>query len=110
QALALSQKNAPACWLYMAPTPAAKLANQADAANYHPVWFANSISWGFDLVFAPAPKSLQGARAFSPWVALSDPRTATYKQAYHDLYPNDAPPDDIGLIGWGVGEIAGKGL
>jgi branched-chain amino acid transport system substrate-binding protein len=108
QALALSQKNAPVCWLYMAPTPVAKLANQADAANYHPVWFGNSISFNFDLVFGLAPKALRGARAFSPWVALSDPRTDTYKQAYQSQ--TNQPADDIGLIGWGVGEIVGKGI
>jgi branched-chain amino acid transport system substrate-binding protein len=108
EALALSRSGATATWLYMAPTPAAKLANQADAAGYHPVWFANSISWAFDLVFTVAPKALQGARAFSPWLPLSDPRTNTYKQAYQSQ--TGQTPDDLGIVGWGVGEIVGNGI
>jgi branched-chain amino acid transport system substrate-binding protein len=108
EALALSRSGAGAAWLYMAPTPAAKLVNQADAAGYHPVWFANSISWGFDLVFTVAPKALQGARAFSPWLPLTDPRTNTYQQAYRDQTGEN--PDDLGIVGWGVGEIVGAGL
>jgi branched-chain amino acid transport system substrate-binding protein len=108
EALALSRSGATATWLYMAPTPAAKLANQADAAGYHPVWFANSISWAFDLVFTVAPKALAGARAFSPWLPLSDPRTNTYKQAYQAQ--TGQTPDDLGIVGWGVGEIVGAGI
>jgi len=108
EALALSRSGATATWLYMAPTPAAKLANQADAAGYHPVWFANSISWAFDLVFTVAPKALAGARAFSPWLPLSDPRTNTYKQAYQSQ--TGQTPDDLGIVGWGVGEIVGAGI
>ena len=81
EALALSNSGATAVWLYMAPTTAATLANQADASGFHPTWFANSISWAFELTFLVGPKSLKGARAFSPWLPLSDPRTDTYKQA-----------------------------
>jgi ABC-type branched-subunit amino acid transport system substrate-binding protein len=109
EALALSNSGATAVWLYMAPTTAASLANQADATGFHPTWFANSISWGFDLTFAVGPKSLKGARAFSPWLPLSDPRTDTYKEAYTKANPG-ATPDDLGLVGWGVGQIVAKGL
>jgi branched-chain amino acid transport system substrate-binding protein len=108
EALGLSRSGATAAWLYMAPTPAAKLANTADAAGYHPTWFANSISWGFDLVFKVAPKALAGARAFSPWLPLTDPRTNTYQTAYRDQYGQ--APDDLGLVGWGVGQIAAEGM
>ena len=108
QALGLSRSGATATWLYMAPTPAAKLVNQADAAGYHPVWFANSISWGFDLVFTVAPKALAGARAFSPWLPLSDGRTNTYQQAYRQQ--TGQAPDDLGIVGWGVGTIVGAGI
>ena len=62
EALALSNSGATAVWLYMAPTTAASLANQADASGFHPTWFANSISWAFDLTFLVGPKSLKGAR------------------------------------------------
>lgn len=109
EALGLSTSGAQAVWLYMAPTPAALLANQANAAGFHPTWFANSISWAFDLVFAVGPKSLIGARAFSPWLPLSDPRTDAYKKAYSEQNPSLAP-DDLGVVGWGVGQIVAEGL
>ncbi|MBW3556854.1 MAG: ABC transporter substrate-binding protein [Actinobacteria bacterium] len=109
EALQLAGSGATATWLYMAPTPAAKLANQADAAGHHPVWFANAISWNFDLIFTVGRKALAGARAFSPWPPLSDPRTSTYQQEYRRQNPADIP-DDLGIVGWGVGEIVGGGL
>ena len=109
EALGLSRSGGTVTWLYMAPTPAAKIVNQADALNYHPVWFANSISWAFDLIFLVAPKALTGARAFSPWLPVSDPRSAEYQRAYKTTNPNDTP-DDLGLIGWGVGQIVVQGL
>lgn len=109
EALGLSQSGATATWLYMAPTPAAKLANQADAAGFHPTWFANSISWGFDLIFKVAPKALAGARAFSPWLPLSDPRTNNFQNAYR-AQNGGADPDDLGLVGWGVGQIVVEGI
>ncbi|MDP9441556.1 MAG: ABC transporter substrate-binding protein, partial [Actinomycetota bacterium] len=109
EALQLSSSEATATWLYMAPTPAAKLANQADAVGYHPTWFANAISWNFDLIFAVGRKALAGARAFSPWLPLSDPRTNTYQGEYRRQNPGELP-DDLGIVGWGVGEIVGGGL
>ena len=90
-------------------TPAAKLTNQADALGYHPTWFANSISWAFDLIFTVGPKALLGARAFSPWLPLSDPRTATYQAAYRAHNNNDTP-DDLGIVGWGIGQIVVQGI
>jgi len=109
EALALANSGAQSVWLYMAPTTAAALANQADAAGFHPTWFANSISWNFDLAFAVGPKSLKGARAFSPWLPLSDPRTNAFKQAYTKQNPGEQP-DDLGLVGWGVGQIVAQAL
>jgi ABC-type branched-subunit amino acid transport system substrate-binding protein len=109
EALALSNSGATFTWLYMAPTPAAKLANQADATGYHPTWFANAISWNFDLIFKVGPKALAGARAMSPWPPLSDPRTGTYQAEYSRQNPSEAP-DDLGIVGWGIGEIVGGGL
>lgn len=108
EALGLREAGATATWLYMAPTPAAKLANQADAAGYHPTWFANSISWGFDLIFRVAPKALAGARAFSPWLPLSDPRTKAFQDAYRKH--NGEEPNDLGIVGWGVGQIVVEGI
>jgi ABC-type branched-subunit amino acid transport system substrate-binding protein len=108
-ALDLAQSGATATWLYMAPTTAAKLAVQADSAGYHPTWFANSISWNFNLALKAGGKAFLGARAFSPWPPLADPRTATYKQAYQSQNGGEAP-DDLGIVGWGIGEVVGGSL
>ncbi len=107
-ALDLKGSGATATWLYMAPTTAAKLANQAQVAGYHPTWFANSISWNFDLIFAVAPAALKGARAFSPWLPLSDARTKTYQDEYRRQ--TNADPDDLGIVGWGVGQIVAEAI
>ena len=63
---------------------------------------------GVVLIFKVGPKALAGARAFSPWLPLSDPRTNTYKQAYQAQ--TGQTPDDLGIVGWGVGEIVGAGI
>jgi len=109
EALALSESGADAVWLYMAPLPAAKIANQSADAGFRPIWFANSISWAFDLTFLVAPESLKNARAFSPWLPLSDPRTRVYQEQYRANNDGETP-DDIGLVGWGVGQIVAAGL
>jgi len=106
--LNLEKADAQVVWYYGAPTPLIKLAQQSHAVSYDPVWFGNSISWGFNTVaqVGNANGALKGARAFSAWVALSNPAANTYKAAYRETYtdPNDQP-DDIGLVGWGVGEV-----
>lgn len=98
-------------WFYGAPTPMIKLAQQSQAAAYHPVWFANSISWAFDTAaqVGNANGALSGARAFSSWVAVTSAAASQYKTEYRRQHPNDTP-DDIGLVGWGVGETLGAAL
>lgn len=104
--LRLQQSGAEIVWLYMAPTPAARIISQAGASGYRPTWFANSISWNFELMHGVTAGYMDGrAYAFSPWVALSDPRTAAYKKAWNDCGPCSGNADDIGLVGWGVGGV-----
>jgi len=109
--LKLKQAKADVVWFYGAPTPLIMLAQQSQAAAYHPIWFGNSISWNFDVVaqVGNASGALNGARAFSPWVALSTPAADDYKAAYREFYPNETA-DDIGLAGWGVGEVVHAAL
>ncbi|MFA5788208.1 MAG: ABC transporter substrate-binding protein, partial [Actinomycetota bacterium] len=104
--LALRKADAQVVWWYGAPTPLIKLAQQSHAAAYDPVWFGNSISWNFDTAaqLGNANGALKDARVFSPWVAVSSPAANKYKAAYKEMVPN-ATPDDIGLVGWGVGEV-----
>ncbi|MFA5787562.1 MAG: ABC transporter substrate-binding protein [Actinomycetota bacterium] len=104
--LTLRKADAQVVWFYGGPAALIKLSQQSHAAAYDPVWFGNSISWNFDMAaqLGNANGALKDARAFSPWVALSSPAANTYKTAYRELYPNETP-DDLGLVGWGVGEV-----
>jgi hypothetical protein len=63
------------------------------------------VSWGFELMHTATAGYLEGAYAFSPWVALSDPRTAPYKKAWNDCGRCSGAPDDIGLVGWAAGGV-----
>lgn len=108
--LRLQSSGADIVWLYMAPTPAARIISQAGATGYRPTWFANSISWGFELMHSVTAGHMEGAYAFSPWVPLSNPRTATYKQAWNDCGSCDGAADDIGLVGWAAGEVLDAAL
>jgi branched-chain amino acid transport system substrate-binding protein len=106
--LRLRQSGAEVVWLYMAPTPAATIIGQSGSAGYRPTWFANSISWGFELMHGVTGGFMEGAYAFSPWVSLSHPRAKTYKDAWARKIGGTA--DDIGLVGWGVGGVLDAAL
>lgn len=107
--LALQNSGAEIVWLYMAPTPAATIIQQANAQfQYRPTWFANSISWNFELLHQAAGPGINGAYAFSPWVSLSSPRADEFKQAWRDAKGSE--PDDFGLVGWGVGQVTKAAL
>ncbi len=109
--LRLQQAGAQIVWLYMAPTPAARIISQAGASGYQPTWFANSISWNFELMHGVTANYMDGhAYAFSPWVALSDPRAAAYKKAWASCSGCSGAADDIGLVGWGVGGVLDAAL
>ena len=108
EAQSLSNSKAEAVWLYMAPIPAVNIAQECDQQTYHPIWFGNSISWNFNLALGPAGKSMFGAKSFSPWPALDDPRAAFYVNSYA---PSGGPAvQDLGLPGWGLGQVIANGL
>jgi hypothetical protein len=52
---------------------------------------------------------LDNARAFSSWVSPASPAANTYKSANEEFNPG-LPPDDIGVLAWGVAEVLGAGL
>jgi len=106
--LRLQQSGAEIVWLYMAPTPAATIIGQSGTAGYRPTWFANSISWGFELMHGVTGGFMEGAYAFSPWVSLNNPRTKAYRDAWSSR--NGGTADDIGLVGWGVGGVLDAAL
>jgi ABC-type branched-subunit amino acid transport system substrate-binding protein len=108
EAQKLKNDGAEAVWLYMAPNVAINIAKETQSISYHPTWVGNSISWGFNLALTPAAGALDGARAFSPWGGLSDPRYKVFNQV--DTEGRTAQDKDIGLAAWGFGQIVAGAL
>ena len=103
QSQAMANAKAEAMWMYVAPNNAINLSVETKNDGYHPTWVSSSIAWGFNLALTPASGGLDGARAFSPWGGLQDPRYKTYNQVNTQGRSND--DKDIGLPAWGYGQI-----
>jgi ABC-type branched-subunit amino acid transport system substrate-binding protein len=103
EAQKLKNDGADAVWLYMAPNVAINISKESQSISYHPTWVGNNISWGFNLALTPASGALDGARAFSPWGGLSDPRYKVFNQV--DTEGRTNQDKDIGLAAWGFGQI-----
>jgi ABC-type branched-subunit amino acid transport system substrate-binding protein len=105
QVNALCASKAETTWLYMAPTPAINIASEYKqlCPTQKMTWVGNSISWGFNLVLSPAAGALDGAKVFSPWGGLRDPRYATFNQV--DTEGKTDRDKDIGLAAWGFGQV-----
>jgi ABC-type branched-subunit amino acid transport system substrate-binding protein len=103
EAQKLKNDGAEAVWLYMAPNVAINISKESQSIQYHPTWVGNNISWGFNLALTPASGALDGARAFSPWGGLSDPRYKVFNQV--DTEGRTNQDKDIGLAAWGFGQI-----
>ncbi|MDX1510631.1 MAG: ABC transporter substrate-binding protein [Nitriliruptorales bacterium] len=96
---AICSSGAEAVWLYMAPIPARAIMQQTTLCN--PTWFANSVSWNFDIAVAG---ETDPAMAFSPWAAYSSNRSQAFRQAWANEYGSE-PEDDIGYVGWAVDTV-----
>ena len=103
EAQKLKNDGADAVWLYMAPNVAINISKESQSIAYHPTWVGNNISWGFNLALTPASGALDGARAFSPWGGLNDPRYKVFNQVDNQGRTNQ--DKDIGLAAWGFGQI-----
>jgi len=104
----LKNDGAQAVWLYMAPNVAINIAKESQSISYHPIWVGNSISWGFNLALTPAQGAFDGARAFSPWGGLDDPRYKVFNQV--DTAGRTRQDKDIGLAAWGFGQIVARAI
>lgn len=103
EAQKLKTDGAQAIWLYVAPNNAINISKESQADGYHPTWVSSSIAWGFNLALTPAAGALDGARSFSPWGGLSDPRYATFNKV--NTEGRTTQDKDIGLAAWGFGQI-----
>jgi ABC-type branched-subunit amino acid transport system substrate-binding protein len=109
EAQKLKNDGAQAVWLYMAPNVAINIAKESQSIQYHPTWVGNSISWGFNLSLTPASGAFDGARAFSPWGGLSDPRYSVFNKVDNEARAGKRDKD-IGLAAWGFGQIVARAL
>lgn len=105
--LQLCNSGAEIAWLYMAPTPALTIMQQAATQNCQPTFFANSISWNLDLA-QTNPAAPADSGAFSPWVALTSNRAKPYRDAAQKYNGNSG--EDLGLAAWGLNEVIHAGL
>jgi len=103
EAQKLKTDGAQAIWLYVAPNNAINISKESQADGYHPTWISSSIAWGFNLALTPAQGALDGAKSFSPWGGLSDPRYATFNKV--DTAGKTTQDKDIGLAAWGFGQV-----
>jgi len=103
EAQKLKNDGAEVTWLYMAPNVAINIAKSSQSIDYNPVWFANSISWQFNLALAPGAGAFDGAHAFAPWGGLTDPRYKTFNQVNTAGRTNQ--DKDIGLAAWGFSQV-----
>ncbi len=108
EAQKLANDNADAVWLYVAPSNAINISHESQSNGYHPTWVSSSVAWGFNLVLTPAAGALDGAKAFSPWGGLDDPRYATFNQV--NTAGRTTQDKDIGLASWGYGQIIAAAL
>ena len=103
EAQKLKTDGAQAIWLYVAPNNAINISKESQADGYHPTWVSSSIAWGFNLALTPAAGALDGARSFSPWGGLNDPRYATFRKV--DTDGRTTQDKDIGIAAWGFGQV-----
>ena len=103
EASKIASNKPQACWLYMAPTNAAAIGNETSRDGFHPVFFANSVSWNLNLALTAGSSGFGSARAFSPWPSLADKRTSFLRANYST--GGAAALMDLGIPGWGIGQI-----
>jgi ABC-type branched-subunit amino acid transport system substrate-binding protein len=113
----LRASGAEAVYLLTAPVNFIKLATNAYAQAYSPLWTGPGITNGFNIVTEGGCPAVNGARWMSPFPGLDaiDRLDPDYRPAYRQYVGSE--PDDIGLAEWGLNktfrlmlEAAGRDL
>jgi ABC-type branched-subunit amino acid transport system substrate-binding protein len=113
----LRAAGAEAVYLLTAPVNFIKLATNAYAQAYNPLWTGPGLTNGLNIVTEGGCPAVNGARWMSPFPGLDtiDRLDADYRPAYRKYV--GAEPDDIGLAEWGLNktfrlmlEAAGRDL
>ena len=113
----LRASGAEAVYLLTAPVNFIKLATNAYAQAYSPLWTGPGMTNGFNIVTEGGCPAVNGARWMSPFPGLDaiDRLDPDYRPAYRQYVGSE--PDDIGLAEWGLNktfrlmlEAAGRDL
>jgi len=102
EAQQLRNSGADIVYVIAAPIPFIKLATNAQAQAYHPVWVGPGTTNGFQVVAEAGCPSIDSAKFLSPFPQLDaiDDLDPDYKPAYRRYVGGN--PDDIGILMWGM--------
>jgi branched-chain amino acid transport system substrate-binding protein len=102
EAQQLRNSGAEVVYIIAAPIPFIKLATNAQAQAYHPVWVGPGTTNGLAVVASAGCPSIDGAKFLSPFPQLDaiDELDPDYKPAFRKHV--GANPDDIGILMWGL--------
>jgi ABC-type branched-subunit amino acid transport system substrate-binding protein len=102
EAQQLKTSGAEIVYVIAAPIPFIKLATNAQAQAYHPVWVGPGTTNGFQVVAEAGCPSIDSAKFLSPFPQLDaiDELDPNYKVAFRKYVGNN--PDDIGILNWGM--------
>jgi ABC-type branched-subunit amino acid transport system substrate-binding protein len=102
EAQQLRSSGAEAVYVLTAPVNFIKLATNAYAQAYAPLWTGPGLTNGLNIVTEAGCPAVEGAHWLSPFPQLDviDRLDPDYKPAYRQYAGGD--PDDIGLAEWGL--------
>jgi branched-chain amino acid transport system substrate-binding protein len=102
EAQQLRNAGAEIVYVIAAPIPFIKLATNAQAQAYHPVWVGPGTTNGFQVVAQAGCPSIDSAKFLSPFPQLDaiDALDPDYQPAYRKYVGEK--PDDIGILNWGM--------
>ena len=102
EAQQLRNSGADVVYILAAPIPFLKLATDAQAQAYHPVWIGPGTTNGLHVVAEAGCPAIEGANFLSPFPQLDaiDDLDPDYRPAFRK-YVNDNP-DDVGILMWGM--------
>jgi branched-chain amino acid transport system substrate-binding protein len=105
EAQQLRNSGAEVVYIIAAPIPFIKLATNAQAQAYHPVWVGPGTTNGLAVVAQAGCPSIDQAKFLSPFPQLDaiDELDPDYKPAFRRHVGGN--PDDVGILMWGQNKV-----
>jgi ABC-type branched-subunit amino acid transport system substrate-binding protein len=110
EANALRSSGAEVVYLLTSPVNFIKLATNAQAQAYSPIYMGPGITNGLNIVAEAGCPAIGSAKFFSPFPQLDviDQLDPDYQRSYQKY--NGSKGDDIGLAEWGLSKVIGSML